>query len=172
MTTSTPKPRIVPARWSEAEQELIPALLWRVYVEGGYTPPERAKVLFALPALRERGLLLLAWQGEQLVGTVIVASAASPARQVARADEAEIHLLAVDPDCRRSGLGAALMHAASEQATRMGFARLVLSTQSSMAAAHHLYEDLGYRRNPARNWHHGSREFHVYEKQYIQQEQG
>jgi ribosomal protein S18 acetylase RimI-like enzyme len=127
-------------------------------------------LLFALPALRERGLLLLAWQGEALVGTVIVASAASPARQVARADEAEIHLLAVDPDCRRSGLGAALMHAASEQATRMGFARLVLSTQTSMAAAHRLYKDLGYSRNPARDWRHGSREFHVYEKQYLQKD--
>jgi ribosomal protein S18 acetylase RimI-like enzyme len=131
----------------------IEGLLRRAYVEGGFTPAEVAKTLFAASAVRARGELLVVRpaQGDELVGMVIVVPPTSPARKLAEADEAEMHLLAVAPEQRGHGVGGALVRAAVASARQAGWARMVLWTQPTMASARKLYEAEGFVRAPARD---------------------
>jgi ribosomal protein S18 acetylase RimI-like enzyme len=77
-----------------------------------------------------------------------------PAPRIRRAtgDGAELHLLAVAPRARGRGVARALVAACEERASALGCSAVVLSTQPTMRAAHRLYEALGDRRDPSRDW--------------------
>lgn len=127
-------------------------LLTEVYVHGGYTTPERAAEIFLPEAIRGRGELITACDGEgALVGMVIVVRPDAPARRMAEPNEAEIHLLAVATHCRRLGLGRQLMEKSLEVICGMGFTSAFLWTQPTMLPAHRLYESLGFERTPIRD---------------------
>jgi Acetyltransferases len=66
--------------------------------------------------------------------------------------ESEFRMLVVDPRARRRGVGAALVRKCVERARAAGCTTLRLSTQVEMTAAHRLYERLGFRRSPERDW--------------------
>ncbi|MEM2160055.1 MAG: GNAT family N-acetyltransferase [Candidatus Nitrosotenuis sp.] len=84
---------------------------------------------------------------------------------MAKTDEAEIHLLAVDHKARCQGIASSLIAACEQRAISFGYSKMVLSTQQSMCGAHRLYEQLGYQRNPMRDWSRGNdKKFLVYEK--------
>ena len=88
----------------------------------------------------------------QLLGTVMLLLWPE-AGQVARsATEAEVRALAVAPHARGRGVGRVLIQAVTDRAAVHGVRHLVLSTQPSMAAARHLYEDAGFIRLPERDW--------------------
>lgn len=71
----------------------------------------------------------------------------------ARPGETEIRMLAVDRAARGRGVGEALVRACVERARAVpGCARIVLSTQPEMRTAHRIYERLGFRRAPERDW--------------------
>jgi ribosomal protein S18 acetylase RimI-like enzyme len=93
-------------------------LLMRAYVEGGFTAPERAAEIFSPAAVRARGEVLCAWPAgwTSPAGVVVLVLPPSPARRLAGDDEAEMHLLATDPECRRMGVGRALVDAAMDRA--------------------------------------------------------
>jgi ribosomal protein S18 acetylase RimI-like enzyme len=96
---------------------------------------------------------------------IICVPSSSQARQVAAADEAEIHLLAVYPKARGQGIASNLILACEQQAMSFGYFKMVLSTQQTMKEAHRIYEQLGYRRNSRRDWSRGTDTvFFVYEK--------
>jgi len=58
-------------------------------------------------------------------------------------------MLAVAPEARGRGVGAALVRAAAERARATeACERLALSTQPTMHSAHRLYERLGFTRTP------------------------
>jgi ribosomal protein S18 acetylase RimI-like enzyme len=150
----------------EATDEEIERLLRRVYVEGGYTPAEVATAAFAAPAVRARGRLIVV-RDAGLVGMLIVVAPGSPAARLAGPDEAEMHLLAVLPEARGRGVGAALVDAAVAAARETGARRMVLWTQPSMAAAQRLYAAAGFARAPERDARIAAvtgREFRVYER--------
>lgn len=127
-------------------------LLTEVYVHSAYTTPERAAEIFRPEAIRGRGELITACDGEgALVGMVIVVRPDAPARRMAEPNEAEIHLLAVATHCRRLGLGRQLMEKSLEVVCGMGFTRACLWTQPTMLSAHRLYESLGFERTPNRD---------------------
>jgi ribosomal protein S18 acetylase RimI-like enzyme len=67
-------------------------------------------------------------------------------------DEAEVRALAVAPAGQGRGTGRALLRAVIDRAARQGVRHLVLCTQPEMRAAHHLYEQAGFRRLPDRDW--------------------
>jgi ribosomal protein S18 acetylase RimI-like enzyme len=154
--------------------DALTALLEQVYVQGGFTPGEVARTLFAAAAVRARGRLLTAHdlQTAQLVGTIIVVGPDAPALQLSeqRAHvgdapselEAELQLLAVHPDARGRGLGKALVEAGVAHARARGWQRIVLSTQPRMQAARAIYEACGFTRLPARDWSRMGRDFLVY----------
>lgn len=85
--------------------------------------------------------------------------------QIADKQDAEIHLLAVHPLYRGSGLGKKLITACLDQAKIESVTRMVLSTQVSMIHAHRQYAQMGFVRNEARDWPRpAGGTYHVYEK--------
>lgn len=90
----------------------------------------------------------------RVLGGVTFVPAGGPMADIARAQEAEIRMLAVSPAARGRGIGEALVRACMERARAVdgGCVRVVLSTQRSMHTAHRIYERLGFTRTPERDW--------------------
>ena len=99
-----------------------------------------------------QALLLVAVDGDTVVGSITYARAGTPLAQRARPDEAELRMLGVAPAARGRGIAEALVRACLEQARADGASGVVLSTQTQMAAAQRLYERLGFQRRPERDW--------------------
>jgi ribosomal protein S18 acetylase RimI-like enzyme len=76
----------------------------------------------------------------------------SPMAEDLQAWEVRIRMLAVDPAGQRRGVGRALVDACSARARAAGKARLFLHSGAWMDAAHALYESMGFRRVPERDW--------------------
>lgn len=89
---------------------------------------------------------------DRVAGTVTFCPQGSPWCEVARGDEGEFRMLAVSPDVRRRGVAASLVGVCMERARELGYAALVLSSLPVQQPAHRLYERLGFRRVPDRDW--------------------
>lgn len=87
-----------------------------------------------------------------VLGCVTFVPAPGPMSDIAREGQAEIRMLAVSPAARGRGAGETLVRECLRRAREAGRNGLVLSTQPSMHAAHRLYERLGFRRTPQRDW--------------------
>ncbi|MGW1068673.1 GNAT family N-acetyltransferase [Streptomyces aureus] len=97
--------------------------------------------------------VLVAVDGDRVLGSVTFAADSSPMADSARPGEAEIRMLAVAREARGRGAGEALVRACVGRARSVeGCSRLVLSTQRTMHSAHRLYERLGFTRTPDRDW--------------------
>jgi ribosomal protein S18 acetylase RimI-like enzyme len=145
----------------------VTALLESVYIGEGFTPESGRSSLQAVAARSEAGASFVAVDGPTgtVVGTVCVFVPGTPYSQVSVPGEAEVRLLAVDPAVRQRGVGEQLMAACDARARELGASRIVLSTQPTMTAAHRLYERLGFRRAPDRDWErpNSGRQMLVYE---------
>ena len=156
--------QIVQYRNTPQEDAEIISLLTRVFVGEGYTDRLVAEKMFEPSELKKRGEIILARSGTSLVGMVIFVQHFNSARQVAKTDEAEIHLLAVYPQARNQGVASALILGCERRAILSGYAKMVLSTQKTMKSAHRLYEKHGYHRNSNRDWEKHGKSYYVYEK--------
>jgi ribosomal protein S18 acetylase RimI-like enzyme len=110
------------------------------------------KLADAGPRFREAELLVAVDDAGTLLGTVTIAPPGSPWSQVATADELEFRMLAVSPAARGRGIGEALTRRALDRAVELGLSGVALSSSAEMAAAHRLYERLGFYRIPERDW--------------------
>lgn len=91
--------------------------------------------------------------GDRVLGGVTFVPRGGPLADIARPGEAEIRMLAVAPEARGRGAGAALVGACVDRARAAeGRTGVVLSTQRGMRAAHRLYERLDFTRTPERDW--------------------
>jgi ribosomal protein S18 acetylase RimI-like enzyme len=138
----------------EIGDDAIHRLLWSCYVDGEFTAPDVASAIFAPDAVRARGTMLVALRVGPVRtadGMVIVVPPTSPARRIARLDEIEMHLLAVDPQQRGHGLGRSLVERALLEGRRLGGKQMVLWTQPTMYAAQRLYVASGFTRAAARD---------------------
>jgi len=128
-------------------------LIAHVFVDGGFSPPESAEALRDAASRSAMSELLVAVDGAgRVLGAVYLVTAESPAHDVARPREVEPQLLAVAPAARGRRIGEALLAEVLRRAREHGFVRAVLSTQPTMASAHRLYERVGFRRAPERDW--------------------
>ena len=151
----------------EQDQQLTDLLL-DVYVGGGFTERASAENAFRVEAVRKRGEIFVAKSDGELLGTAVLVRSGNELRQIAKAGEAEIHLVAVKSSARRKGVAEALLHACEKRALELGVNSLVLSTQASMVAAQSLYEKLGFKRNPERDWSRdNNRSYMAYEKKLV-----
>ncbi|MEV1078860.1 GNAT family N-acetyltransferase [Streptomyces sp. NPDC050211] len=96
--------------------------------------------------------VLVATQGDQLLGGVTFVPSPGPMAELARPGEAEIRMLAVAHAARGKGAGEALVRACVDRARTAERTAVVLSTQRTMHAAHRIYERLGFTRAPERDW--------------------
>ncbi len=98
------------------------------------------------------GQILAAEADGQLLGTVTLQLPPHAGQVVRGPDEAEVRALAVAPGAQGRGVGRALLRAVIDRAAGLGIRQLVLSTQSGMDAARHLYTSVGFGRLPDRDW--------------------
>jgi ribosomal protein S18 acetylase RimI-like enzyme len=139
-------------------------LLIEVFVGEGFSSSDDGRAALEGDVLAERGTAWIATSVDAArpIGTVFLVEPDNPFRQIAVAAELELHLLAVAPSHRRSGVADALVRVCVSAARERGAARLVLSTQPTMGAAHRLYEKHGFIRNPARDWARPGRSYWAY----------
>lgn len=86
------------------------------------------------------------------MGAVTFCRSDSPYAELACAGESEFRMLAVAPQHRGRGVGAALVRACVDRARAAGDSAVVLSTLDVSAPAHRLYLRLGFRPTPDRDW--------------------
>ena len=89
---------------------------------------------------------------DEVIGTVTICREGSPWRELAASGEGEFRMLAVSPRAQGTGVGEALVRLALDRFREEGATAVVLSSLAEMAAAHRLYERLGFVRTPHRDW--------------------
>jgi ribosomal protein S18 acetylase RimI-like enzyme len=107
----------------------------------------------AVTRAREAELYVaVAVAGDSLTGTVTFCPQGSPWCEIGQPGEGEFRMLAVRPSARGGGIAQALVSVCLERSRELGYHAVVLSTLPEMAAAHRLYERLGFQRLPERDW--------------------
>lgn len=96
--------------------------------------------------------VLVAVDGGEVVGTITLAPAGTRYAEIAGPGEMELRMLAVDPGARGRRLGERLMRAAIERGLGWGAHAVVLSTMPEMRSAQRVYDRMGLRRVPERDW--------------------
>lgn len=90
--------------------------------------------------------------GQVLGGITYVPDQASPYAEFDGEHAAGIRMLAVLPDAQGEGVGTALVAECIDRARRDARREIILHTGLKMKAAHHLYEHLGFERDPNLDW--------------------
>ncbi|WP_028650942.1 GNAT family N-acetyltransferase [Nocardioides halotolerans] len=88
----------------------------------------------------------------EVLGSVTICREGSPWREIGLAGEGEFRMLAVAPHAQGRGVGEALARHVVDRFREEGAVAVVLSSTPLMAAAHRLYERLGFGRCPERDW--------------------
>jgi ribosomal protein S18 acetylase RimI-like enzyme len=135
-----------------ADADQVGMLAERVYRHGGWADEGYSKRLLDGRSRIEDAVVLVAVADGVIVGTVTAARPGSRMANMARAEEVEIRMLAVDEAARGQGIADLLMAACEALARDEGRAALVLATAPDMHAAHRLYRRRGYVRQPDRDW--------------------
>ncbi len=98
-------------------------------------------------------VLLVAADGDELLGTVTWCPPGSSAREVSTSDtQGEFRTLSVAPAARGRGIGRALVTACFDRARAAGLTEVVLCSLEDMKPAHQLYESFGFVRRPELDW--------------------
>ena len=121
-------------RAADAQEMTAVLAFWRVAAENDHRPPDTPAAVAALH-LRDPDALILAVDGDEIVGTVI-----------AGWDGWRCHLyrLAVAPGRRRAGIGRALIAAAEERFRVLGGTRVDAMVLDDNAQAHRIWRARGY----------------------------
>ena len=146
MSPSSPV-AVVAAEPEDFEQ--IAELTVRVYVDGGLASRGYAAQLADVAGRAERAELLVVRDADRrILGSVALVLAGSFGNVTASDDEAAFRMLVVDPAAQGRGIGELLVTTCLDRARAAGKRRMVLSTDTRMAAAQRLYRRLGFTRLP------------------------
>ena len=138
---------------SPADFPRIAELTVGAYRDDGLAPAEYVPVLADVAARAEMAELLVACADDgTILGSVALVLDGAFGEVTAGPVEGAFRMLAVDPGARGRGIGERLVLACLDGARAAGKRRMVLSTDTRMAAAHRLYERLGFIRLPERDW--------------------
>lgn len=144
---------VIVRRVTPDDYDQVAALLVRAYLPCGYPSSHPYFDRLRESADRaENAELLVADDAGRVVGTVTYCQLGSSYREIARDDEGEFRMLAVDPGEQSKGIGRKLVQACLARAREEGLHAVVLSTGPWMTTAHHVYEKLGFERSPERDW--------------------
>ncbi|MGW1339839.1 GNAT family N-acetyltransferase [Kribbella sp. NPDC002412] len=134
------------------EYDAVGELAADAYAHDGFLKPGYAQTVRAAANRAAKAELWVAADATGLLGTVTYCPPGSVYREIGLDDEGEFRLLAVPGRARGLGIGTALTVRCIERTRELGLSRIVLSSASYMAAAHHIYERLGFVRLPERDW--------------------
>lgn len=134
------------------ELDAVADLTAGVYVGEGFTSVGYEPALRDVASRAEAATVLVAVDGERLVGAITVATRGGPWASQAVPGEAIMRMLAVAPQARGARVGEALVRASLDVARADGCTVVRLSSQENMPAAHRLYERLGFVRTPSFDW--------------------
>ncbi len=136
------------------ELDAVGRLTVEAYVGGGAIPADAAYLQFLGDAAHRNAEaeLWVAVDRRGVVGTVTFVEPVSALCEIARDGEAELRSLAVAPGASGEGIGEALTRRMLGLARERGYTSMVLSSATTMHAAHRLYERLGFTRLPDRDW--------------------
>ncbi len=143
-------PVVEPA--TRADFERIRELTVGVYRDEELCSPEYLTSLGDVEGRSGRAELLVARLDGRVVGSVALVLDGDFGEVTAGPAEAAFRMLVVDRAVRGAGVGEVLVTACLVRARAAGKATMVLSTDPRMTAAHRLYERLGFRRLPERDW--------------------
>ncbi|MET8543416.1 N-acetyltransferase [Kitasatospora sp. NPDC004799] len=126
------------------------------FVGDGYTKPTSGYV----EQLRDAGrrareaelLVAVDPAGAGVLGCVTFAVGGTAWADIASPREGEIRMLATAAASRGRGVGEALVRATVTRSRDLGLAGMAFSTRPEMTAAHRVYERVGFRRTPERDW--------------------
>ena len=144
---------LVVRRARPADHDVVGELTVAAYAEFTGGPEDR--YVDHLRDAAHRDLEAELWVAERdgrVLGTVTLAPEGSAWREIGRPGEGEFRMLAVSPSARRQGVGEALTRLVLDRFRELGANAVVLSSLDRMAAAHRVYERLGFRRVPDRDW--------------------
>lgn len=137
-----------------AEAAALGALTLAAYrsLDGPPPPPEYEAELADVATRARAGPVLVALLDGRVVGGVAYVPVGGALAEFAGPGEAQIRMLAVDPDCHGRGVGEALVRHCLDRARAEGCVAVSLFSTTRMTAAHRLYERLGFVRAPERDW--------------------
>ncbi|MDO4989626.1 MAG: GNAT family N-acetyltransferase [Eubacteriales bacterium] len=130
--------------YRRGEEEYVARLHERLYSEEYGWGPEFVRYAVEIPRhfagkeRNDREELFIAEQGGRPVGSMMLCATEDP-------DVGQLRVFAVEKDCRRQGIGAALLQAALEKAKSAGYTKLILWTADAVTDALRKYETLGFR---------------------------
>lgn len=87
-----------------------------------------------------------------VVGTVTFCPEGSVWREIGEPGEGEFRMLGVTPAAAGAGLGTALVQRCVDRSRELGYERVVISSLPTMTSAHRVYERMGFKRAPERDW--------------------
>ena len=136
------------------EAEVAGEITRSAYVGDGFMPADDPYThhLADAPRRAAEAELWVATENGRVLGCVTFCPPESPWREIAVDGDAEVRMLAVAPGARGRGVGEALVRRCLDRARELGQQAVVLSTMDKMAAAHRIYERLGFTRVPDRDW--------------------
>lgn len=134
------------------EYAAVAELTATVYLTEGWGDEGYEPVLRDVAGRAARALVLVALDGLELLGTGTVATRGGPYAEQAVEGDAVVRMLVTVPAARGRGVGELLVRACLDASVADGCRRVRLSTQPGMAAAHRLYERLGFTRTPEHDW--------------------
>jgi GNAT superfamily N-acetyltransferase len=99
------------------------------------------------------GVLVVAVDGNDLLGTVTWCPPGSPFRELStRDDQGEFRTLSVAPEARGRRVGSALVDWCIAEARATGLTEILLCSLPEMTTAHRLYESRGFVRRSDLDW--------------------
>ncbi len=146
----------------EADLDAAGEVTVEAFVGDGHTSPDAQYVTLLLDARRraaEAELLVAVDPADlshgpsgRVLGCVTFAVGGTPWADIATPGEGEIRMLAAAADARGRGVGEALVRACVARSRELGLTGMAFSTRPAMTAAHRIYERVGFRRAPERDW--------------------
>ena len=147
----------------DVDDNELRTLLYDVYVGGGYINPDDADDVLKPENVRSRGTIFAARdkQSGMLAGICILVLYGQRAIRLAKSNEVEFHLLAVNHEYRGLGLGTQLVDKLISISKKQKYSRVLLWTQESMKSAQNIYKKFGFV--PRDEFEKNGRKFIVFE---------
>ena len=136
------------------EHAAVGELLLAAYGAGGHLrgDPGYGAHVADVAGRSQQHHVLVAERDGALVGSVTITPPGSPDSEQAAADELEFRFLGVAPEAWGTGVAEALVAACEDYAVEAGLRSTVICVIDWNEPALRLYERLGFRRAPDRDW--------------------